>query len=300
MPDQTAQDILTLLTEATAHADEVVRSHSQANAETDALIARAERECAALQQAHAEFAEMRDAEIRKGIAKAKAIVAAARAEEQRLAPLLEKEAAISLRSEQQRQRQDPQAFVELSVGGKHFECSMQTLQRCSVFARLLEAAPPNSERLCIDGDPTHFQLVINHLRWPERLPVVDSLPQLKWLLRESQFYCLDELTAQCQLLRAVLESGAASSASSPCTVHAQLALPTSVEIGPKVKKASDEAFGSLLLEHVLPSCVEGALHPFPRLPLLSPPPAPRSCLTPGLRAPTPPTPDRRKQRTCCG
>jgi hypothetical protein len=50
----------------------------------------------------------------------------------------------------------------------------------------------------VQGDPSLFHLILNHLACPDELPVVSDVAQFQWLERESKRYGLDELERQCR------------------------------------------------------------------------------------------------------
>jgi hypothetical protein len=96
------------------------------------------------------------------------------------------------------------SFAELHVGGRAFVTTVASITR---FPRSLLASlwqdhrqSRSSAPFRVDGDPTHFQLIVNHLRDPSRLPVEarDSAQVLRWLEREAERYHLDTLLEQCR------------------------------------------------------------------------------------------------------
>ena len=46
--------------------------------------------------------------------------------------------------------------------------------------------------MLVDGNPKHFQLVLDYLRHDE-LPVVESTAELQWLERQAGYYLLHKL-----------------------------------------------------------------------------------------------------------
>ena len=96
-------------------------------------------------------------------------------------------------------------FVELSVGGRTFITTVANITRFprSVLATLwldehsrstaaasTGTATATKKVMRVDGDPTHFQLMLNYLRDPKRgLPVdaAQSAHVLQWLERRRLF-----------------------------------------------------------------------------------------------------------------
>ena len=52
--------------------------------------------------------------------------------------------------------------------------------------------PPPVDPVLVDGNPKHFQLVLDYLRHDE-LPVVESTAELQWLERQAGYYLLHQL-----------------------------------------------------------------------------------------------------------
>jgi len=141
----------------------------------------------------------------------RAFEAACADKQERLQALAQKEAEILARV---REMQDlvsadgPDALVLVTVGGRQFETTIGCLTRFphSTLAVLWhdrrtrrdETDGATNGPLRLQGDPTLFQLILNHLAFPEELPVVSDVAQIQWLERESKRYGLDELTRQCR------------------------------------------------------------------------------------------------------
>ena len=94
------------------------------------------------------------------------------------------------------------AFVEICVGGRTFETTIGCLTRFphSVLAALWHEhrSKGNTGPLRVNGDPSHFHLILKHLRSPEKLPVVSDVSQIQWLECEGEYYRLDDLMLQCR------------------------------------------------------------------------------------------------------
>ena len=126
-----------------------------------------------------------------------------------LEALAKKEDEVQARVREMRSKADKEgggSFVELSVGGRTFVTTVANITRFprSVLATLWlehgsDASAANGTVMRVDGDPTHFQLVLNYLRDPERLPVDASRSAhvLQCLEREAAFYGLDDLVELC-------------------------------------------------------------------------------------------------------
>ena len=121
--------------------------------------------------------------------------------EARLAQLAGAEEDLQARAAAMRELAAADATATFSVGGQSFTVATRNLVRQdrSVLARRWhehresQAAGP----VLIDGDPSHFQLVLAFLRDPERLPIVADTPQLQWLERQAEYYALGDLAALC-------------------------------------------------------------------------------------------------------
>ena len=89
----------------------------------------------------------------------------------------------------------PDAFVQLSVGGRTFETTVGHLTRFpkSVLAALWQQHREGSDPtgpMRVDGDPSLFHLILNYLR-RGKLPVVADVSQLQWLEAEAEEYKLN-------------------------------------------------------------------------------------------------------------
>ena len=94
------------------------------------------------------------------------------------------------------------AFVKICVGGRTFETTIGCLTR---FPHSVLAALWHEHRskgctgpLRVNGDPSHFHLILRYLLTPEKLPVVSDVSQIQWLESEGQYYSLDDLSCQCR------------------------------------------------------------------------------------------------------
>ena len=83
-------------------------------------------------------------------------------------------------------------LIYLNVGGIYFTTTRQTLlSRDSFFSGLVSHCDENQTEFFIDRDPTHFRIILNHLRGSDVLPPESVM--LSELYAEADFYCLDEL-----------------------------------------------------------------------------------------------------------
>ncbi|GHP07097.1 hypothetical protein PPROV_000584000 [Pycnococcus provasolii] len=100
-------------------------------------------------------------------------------------------------------RSDPAAAVELLVGGKTFVTSAKCMAKfprsilSTLWKRHLDDSASDAPLRIPDGDPTHFQLILNYLRNPDQLPVLASAAERRWLAREAEEYGLSELVKMC-------------------------------------------------------------------------------------------------------
>ncbi|XP_060565180.1 BTB/POZ domain-containing adapter for CUL3-mediated RhoA degradation protein 3-like [Ruditapes philippinarum] len=89
--------------------------------------------------------------------------------------------------------------VFLNIGGMYFETSLQTLtlDQTSLFALSSRNGELGESRtLTYDRDPTHFRMVINHLRnrlFTDTRTLPDNIGQLLECLQEAQYYELGAL-----------------------------------------------------------------------------------------------------------
>jgi len=94
------------------------------------------------------------------------------------------------------------AFVQIFVGGRTFETTIGCLTRFphSVLAALWHehGSKGDTGPLRVNGDPSHFHLILRHLLNPEKFPVVSDVSQIQWLEREGEYYRLDDLVLQCR------------------------------------------------------------------------------------------------------
>jgi hypothetical protein len=97
-------------------------------------------------------------------------------------------------------------IVKLDVGGMRFTTSTATLCRfpTTKIARMFTSGDPESSKLhacmdrakgafCIDRDGTHFRHILNFLRSPEDFSVLLTDAEKMELLRECEFYGLQDL-----------------------------------------------------------------------------------------------------------
>jgi uncharacterized protein YjbI with pentapeptide repeats len=137
----------------------------------------------------------------------RAFEAACAEKQARLQALCRKEGEISARAREMQElvRTDGEdAFVVVSVGGRQFETTIGCLTRFphSTLAVLWHDHRTREDKtaspLRVQGDPSLFHLILNHLACPDELPVVSDVAQIQWLERESKRYGLDELELQCR------------------------------------------------------------------------------------------------------
>ena len=206
--------------EATAHAriEELQQAQAQREAEHATQIAQAQRERAEAEASYLERLRQREAEHEARVAQLQAqglesvaerersFEAACANERARLQALAVKEEEIQARVAEMRRlvaADGPDAFVELRVGGRMFETTIGDLTRFphSVLATLWQQHRTSKDHtgpVRVNGDPSLFHLILNHLRCPGELPIVTDVSQIQWLEREGTRYRLDELTQQCR------------------------------------------------------------------------------------------------------
>ena len=68
--------------------------------------------------------------------------------------------------------------ISLNICGTKFETSEATLKQDphSMFTLLFDDESPNRNNYFIDGDPAHFRIILNYLRWGCSLPTEAILP----------------------------------------------------------------------------------------------------------------------------
>ena len=195
---------------ARARIEVLQREQAQSEAVHAAKMAQAERERAEAEAAYLERLREREGDTLEQIAQLQAQSEESVAERERrfdaecagkraqLQSLEVKEAEVQARlTEMQRlvATDGPDAFVQLSVGGRTFETTIGHLTRFpkSVIAALWqqhrEGKDPKGP-MRVDGDPSLFHLILNYLR-RGKLPVVTDVSQLQWLEAEAEEYKLN-------------------------------------------------------------------------------------------------------------
>jgi DNA repair exonuclease SbcCD ATPase subunit len=208
--------------EARAAVEELRQKQAVLEAEHAERMAQAEHERAEAEAAHRARLNEADAAHQARLAELEArglaaveerereFEGACAAERDRLQALADKEAEVQARVAEMRRlaaADGPSAPVELVVGGCSFETNVGCLTR---FEKSVLATAWHAHRaaageggagggpLRVDGDPTHFRLVLNFLRRPDQMPVVSDASQIQWLEREADFLHLDELVQLCR------------------------------------------------------------------------------------------------------
>jgi len=231
--DDDARTLLALLSPAVERAEEFGVQQQLLSAQIAQTTLEAEQARERLLETRNELAALRAAELARAKQEADDIVAAARAEEAtvyarivqrqrrfeskcakeraRLQALTDKEEEIQARAAAMRAcvaADGPDEFVELRVGGQLFETTIRSLTRFphSVLAVLWHqhrTASGPSGPLRVDGDPSHFHLILNYLR-SGKLPITKDVSQLQWLEAQAEEYKLngkDELADLCRAQR---------------------------------------------------------------------------------------------------
>ena len=99
---------------------------------------------------------------------------------------------------------DPHRPIKLNVSGTMFVSDMTTIcerHPNNKIARIVGVdkgtQDPSDGSYYVNGNPTHFHLVLDYLR-RGTLPVVGGMSELKWLEREAECYQLEELAELCR------------------------------------------------------------------------------------------------------
>jgi len=202
-----ARALADLDTERAAHEQRHQQELHQQNMDARERIAAMEQELrrqelatrqkiAAMEEAHATGVHEREA----------AFNAACAAKETRLAALAEEETMIQARAAAMLQGgpKNANTRVRIEVAGEAFVSTWKNLTRFprSMFFEALrvhrEENGDADAPLLVDGSPVHFQLILDFLRDPARLPVCRDVSQTQWLEREAAFYNLTELAGLCR------------------------------------------------------------------------------------------------------
>lgn len=90
-------------------------------------------------------------------------------------------------------------YVKLNVGGSLFYTTLGTLTKRSdsmlraMFSGRMEVLTDSEGWVLLDRSGKHFDRILNYLR-DGKIPMPDDKTELKELLTETKFYCLQELT----------------------------------------------------------------------------------------------------------
>ena len=107
--------------------------------------------------------------------------------------------------------QDNEGFpkiVRLSVGGVHFETSVETLTRgdpesmlAVMFSGRHNVSKDQDGRYFIDRDGTHFRYILNYLRDGNTYIPLDNQQVIDELYEEVRFYHIDHLMTKLEQIR---------------------------------------------------------------------------------------------------